>query len=143
MSDPSTNKPDLDENSSVLVDASAVSRENHMLTEGAEPISLWVILASAVVVLIGGGVLFGSSLFDYKNFVKEGYVRKGPPNAGDGKAAPKPAKAAYVKEGKAAYSQCAGCHQNGGEGNATYPPLAASEWVTGESLRPAMIILNG
>jgi len=142
MSEPSTSKPDLDDNTNVVTDAAAANRENHMLTEGAEPISLWVILAGALVVLLAGGVI-GGSLFDYDNFVKSGYVRDRAPGAADVASLPKSAIDAYNKVGKKSYTACAGCHQPGGEGNNDYPPLANSEWVTGPSLRPALIILNG
>lgn len=144
MSDPSTQKPDLDDNTNVITDAAAANRENHMLTEGAEPISLWVILGSAIVVLLGGGVLFGGGLFDYKNFVKQGYVRAEDPNKPPAAPTPKPALEAYIKAGeKLAKASCLTCHGPAGEGMGDTPPLAKSEWVTGPSLRPALIILNG
>lgn len=142
MSEPSTSKPDLDEDTNVTIDAAAAERENDMFTEGAEPMSLWVILSGAFVFLIAGGVIAGS-LFDYDNYVKPDYVRATAPGAASASALPKPAIEAYLKIGKKAYTACAGCHQPGGEGNAAYPPLANSEWVTGPSLRPALIILNG
>lgn len=143
MSDNHSQTPDLDESKSVLTDAAAATRENHMLTEGTEPISLWVILGSAIVVLIGGGVLFGGSLFDYKNFFKSGYVRQEAPNDGKQKALPKPAIVAYSKIGEKKSVSCKGCHGNNGEGSSAIPPLAGSEWVNGPNMRPAMIILNG
>ena len=143
MSDNHSQTPDLDESKSVLTDAAAVTRENHMRTEGAEPISLWVILGSALVVLIGGGVLFGGNLFDYKNFVQSGYVRQEAPGKEDEKLIPKPAIIAYNKIGAKKSVSCKGCHGNNGEGSSAIPPLAESEWVSGPSMRPAMIILNG
>ncbi|MDG0994459.1 MAG: c-type cytochrome [Akkermansiaceae bacterium] len=143
MSNSVSNKPDLDDSTNVNMDAAAAKRENHMFTEGAEPLSLWVILGSALVVLIAGGVLFGGNVFDYKNFVKKGYIRKAAPNAGGGGAKPKLAIVAYKAIGKKVYDSCSTCHQPGGEGNTAFPPLADSEWVTGPSLRPAMIILQG
>ena len=142
MSEPSTSKPDLDEDTNVSTNAAAVERENDMFTEGAEPMSLWVILSGALVFMIAGGVIAGS-LFDYNNFVKPDYVRAAAPGGVSAASLPKPALDAYLKIGKKAYTACAGCHQPGGEGNAAYPPLANSEWVTGSSLRPALIILNG
>ncbi|MBT8043325.1 MAG: cytochrome c, partial [Verrucomicrobiae bacterium] len=142
MSEPSTNKPDLDDNTNVITDAAAAKRENHMFTQGAEPLSLWVILGGALIVLIAGGVI-GNTLFDYDSFVKSNYTRDKAPGAADVSALPKPALDAYMKVGKKGYTACAGCHQPGGEGNNDYPPLANSEWVTGPSLRPALIILNG
>lgn len=142
MSDPSTSKPDLDDDTNVSIDAAAVKRENEMFTQGSEPISLWVILGGALILLIAGGVIAGS-IFDYNNYVKPGYVRATAPGAASTATLPKSALDAYLKIGKKAYTACAGCHQPGGEGNAAYPPLANSEWVTGPSLRPALIILNG
>lgn len=143
MSEPSTNKPDLDDSSSVLTDAAAAGRENQMTTEGAEPISVWVILGGALIVLLGGGVLFSSGLFNYDSVVKKGYVREEAPSDEGGKVASKPAIDAYNKIGKGIYASCSGCHQSGGEGNASYPPLSGSKWVTENSLGTAMIILNG
>ena len=143
MSDSIPNKPDLDDDTNVNVDAAAAARENHMFTEGAEPLSLWVILGSAIVVLISGGVLFGGHVFDYKNFVKKGYERELAPDSGGGGLKPKPAIDAYMKVGSKVYDSCSTCHQPGGEGNMQFPPLAGSEWVTGPSMRPAMVILQG
>ena len=146
MSAPShsnTSKPDLDDNTNVITDASAANRENHMLTEGAEPISLWVILGGALIVLIAGGVV-GNSFFDYSSFVKSGYVRADVPGDGPQGNIPTPAIDAYMKVGgKLAKASCLACHGPSGEGMGEIPPLAGSEWVSGPSLRPAMIILNG
>ena len=143
MPDTIPNKPDLDDDTNVNADAAAAARENHMFTEGAEPLSLWVILGGAIVVLISGGVLFGGNVFDYKNFVKKGYERDLAPDAAGGGVQPKPAIDAYKKIGAKVYNSCSTCHQPGGEGNTAFPPLAGSEWVTGPSMRPAMIILQG
>jgi mono/diheme cytochrome c family protein len=143
MSDPSTSQPDLDDNTNVLTDATAANRENHMFTEGAEPISLWVILGGALIVLVAGGVI-GDSFFDYKNHVRKDYVRSVAPGGADVSSQPKPALEAYMKVGgKLAKASCLTCHGSNGEGVGETPPLDGSEWVTGPSLRPAMIILNG
>ncbi|NWK55220.1 cytochrome c [Verrucomicrobiaceae bacterium N1E253] len=144
MSQQPTSQPDLDDRSSVLTDAAAAQRENHMFTEGAEPLSIWFILGSAIVVLIGGGVLFGGgNLFNYTKTVKPGYERAAAEGEENSGPKPKPAMVAYNKVGGKIYSSCAGCHGNDGIGTDAYPPLANSEWVNGPSLRPAMIILNG
>lgn len=143
MSETSSSKPDLDDSTNVMADAAAANRENHMTTEGAEPISLWVILGSAIIVLIGGGVLFGGGIFEYDAFVKQGYVREKPADDGNKAAASKPAIDAYMKVGSKLYGSCAGCHQPDGAGNSAYPPLSNSEWVNENSLGTAMIILNG
>jgi len=144
MSDTSNYKPDLEDGTNVSVDAasSAAQRENHMFSQGAEPISLWMIFLGAVIVLIAGNVI-GGNLFDYKHLFSDGYVRGQEPGVKAGAVKAKPALEAYMKVGKKVYESCAACHQQDGKGNDSFPPLAGSEWVNGESLRPAMIILNG
>lgn len=144
MSHSSSSQPDLDDHSSVLANASAAQRENHMFTQGAEPLSLWVILGSAIVMVVAGGVLFsGGNLFDYENQVKENYVRSAAPGEENAGPKPKPAMLAYTKIGSKFFVSCSGCHGPDGAGTDLYPPLANSEWVNGPSLRPAMIVLNG
>lgn len=144
MSDSSQKKPDLDDNTNVLVNASAVKRENSVLKDGEEPISLWVMLGSALIVLVAGGALFSSSLFNYSELTASGYTREIQPSDGSAGVLPKPAHEAYNKiGGKLAKASCLACHGSNGEGAGAVPPLAASEWVTGPSMRTAMIILNG
>ena len=50
-----------------------------------------------------------------------------------------------LPDGKQVYSTtCAACHQVSGEGTAgVFPPLAGSEWVTGDEAKVARIILHG
>lgn len=46
--------------------------------------------------------------------------------------------------GKRLYATCAACHQANGQGVAgVYPPLAASEWVTGSEERLIRVLLHG
>ena len=46
--------------------------------------------------------------------------------------------------GKRLYTTCAACHQANGQGlPGTYPPLAASEWVTGKEDRLIRVLLHG
>jgi mono/diheme cytochrome c family protein len=63
------------------------------------------------------------------------------------KPAAKTAAAAQEKlpDGKQVYAtSCAACHQSTGEGVAgVFPPLAGSEWVTGDEAKLARIILHG
>lgn len=144
MSNQPSTQPDLDDQSSVLSDASAANRENHMLTQAAEPISLWVILGSAIVILIAGGVMLnGANLFNYDHLVVEGYVRAPSPDGAQSGPKPKPAIDAYKKVGSKFFVACSACHGPDGAGTDLIPPLANSEWVNGPSLRPAMIVLNG
>ncbi len=54
-----------------------------------------------------------------------------------------PAAAAGL-DGKAEYLVCQTCHQENGEGLPNlYPPLAGSEWLTGEPEVPIAIVLHG
>jgi len=52
---------------------------------------------------------------------------------------------AQAADGKTVYATtCAACHQATGLGvEGTYPPLAGSEWVTGDEAKLVRIILNG
>ena len=61
------------------------------------------------------------------------------------KPAAKTAAAAGLPDGKQVYATtCAACHQASGEGVAgVFPPLAGSEWVTGDEGKLARIILHG
>ena len=66
-------RPDLEdstnvvkEHSNLLETSAAQAREKRIAETGMEPISLWVFLASAIVLLVGGGVLgAGGKLFSY------------------------------------------------------------------------------
>lgn len=49
-----------------------------------------------------------------------------------------------LAKGKQAYQTCVACHQANGQGVAgVYPPLAASEWVTGNEERLIRVLLHG
>lgn len=152
MSDP-IQKPDLDDSinvtethSRIARQVAAAARENKLGENGTQPVSLWLFLALAVVLIIAGGVLGnGGSLFAYGTTFREGYVRKPAPGAADSGPQPKTAIAAYSAKGAKIYSaKCGGCHGSGGQGDgANYPSLAGSAWVKGETERFAMIVLNG
>ena len=150
MIDPS--KPDLEESVNVtethdrvVRGAAAADREKNLKENGAEPISLAVMLLCAVPLLSAGWTLGNAgTLFSYKDTVKDGYVRMIPADDDAAGPPPKEALAAYMAKGQKIYGKCIGCHgpDGKGDGNA-YPSLAASEWVTGETERLAMVILNG
>jgi len=152
MSAPNKN-PDLDEtinvteaHARVVREAAACAREKRIVENGIEPISLWAFAACGIVLLIAGGVLGGAGkLFAYDATFKEGYVRSTPPGAEDTGPKPRPVLAALNSRGAKIYSsKCGGCHGPDAKGNgSTYPTLAGSSWVIGETELFAMIILNG
>lgn len=144
--------PDLEDRTNVaeshgavLKDMSAANREKRLREDGTEPVSLWIILGSAFVLLVAGGVLgAGGGLFNYHELRVDGYVREAAPGGGDSVPLTAPAMTAFSKNGAKIYSKCIGCHQSSGMGDgANYPPLGGSEWVEGDTEAIAMIILNG
>jgi mono/diheme cytochrome c family protein len=47
-------------------------------------------------------------------------------------------------DGQALYGRCAACHQPNGAGlPGAFPPLSASEWVTGDPTIPIKVVLHG
>lgn len=153
MADHSSSKkrPDLDENmnvadahASLKDEGAAVAREKRLRENGLEPIALWLILVSGLVVLIGGSVLGkGGGFLNYGELYKDGYVRKPSPAGEEAVLEPVPMLVAFKKEGAKHYSKCAGCHQPNGQGGNGIPPLAGSEWVTGNTETLSQIIIHG
>ena len=152
MSQPS-NKPDLEDSINVteahgrvVREAAAAAREKRIADNGIAPVSLWAFVACGAVLLIAGGILgSGGRLFAYGTTFREGYVRNPAPGVAEAGAVPKEALVAYASKGAKIYSaKCNGCHGADGKGNgSTFPSLAGSTWVKGETERFAMIILNG
>ncbi len=145
-------RPDLDEgtnvvraHAAVLADNTAVVRERRVREDGLEPVSLWVIVSSAFVLLVAGAVLnAGGGLFSYGEYKVDGYMQAAAPGGGDEGPYTAPMIDALSKNGAKIYAKCAGCHGPDGMGDgAQFPPLGGSEWVTGETQRLAMIIMNG
>lgn len=151
---PDPQRPDLEESTNVtathaqvILDGSAAAREKRLRENGLEPISLTVLIACALVLLVGGAVLGrgGNSLLSYSETLRPGYQREPSPEAGASAAPPIAALQAYIRKGNKLYSvKCAGCHGVDGRGDgANIPPLAGSEWVMDHSEQTAMVILNG
>ena len=150
---PSDNRPDLDDSINVAEahaaigsEEAAASREKRLRENGMEPVSLWMILVSGLVILVGGAVLgAGGGLFNYDELTKTGYVRERQPEYGDVELLPVAYQDWLIANGKGKFNVCAGCHGASGDGNGgNVPPLAGSEWVTGDNTEAlAMIILNG
>lgn len=130
----------------VVREAAACARENRIVDNGIAPVSLWAFVACGVVLLIAGGILGqGGKLFAYGATFREGYVRMPAAGVEDAGPQPKTALVAYSAKGAKIYSaKCSGCHGSDARGNgSTYPSLAGSAWVNGETERFAMVILNG
>jgi len=150
---PQNHKPDLEDSINVteahgrvVREAAACAREKRIASNGSEPISLGVLAVCGVVAIVAGGILGGGgNLFAYGTTFREGYVRSAPPGAEDSGPQPKEALAAYMTRGAKIYSvKCNGCHGPDAKGNgSSYPSLVGSPWVTDETDRFAMIIING
>jgi mono/diheme cytochrome c family protein len=150
---PSNQKPDLEDSINVteahgrvVREAAACAREKRIADNGIAPISLWAFVLCGVVLLIAGGILgTGGRLFAYGTTFRDGYVRTPAAGGADVGVVPREALAAYAAKGAKIYSaKCNGCHGPDGRGSgASFPALAGSSWVTGETERLAMIILNG
>ena len=146
-------KPDLDDSINVteahgrvVREAAACARENRIVDNGIAPVSLWAFVACGIVLIVAGGILgTGGSLFAYDATFRPGYVRTPAGGAEDTGPVPKEALAAYMAKGAKIYSaKCNGCHGADAKGNgSTFPSLVGSKWATSETERFAMIILNG
>ena len=124
----------------------AIQREKREPRVGAEPLSIWLIAVYGLAVFFGGAYLGRYS----GNFSGEALD----PYGGEPRVAKKgggPQGAEQVAEltprdrGKKIFAaNCQTCHQANGLGVAgQYPPLAGSEFTTGGSRRPGMIVLKG
>lgn len=151
MADQSSNdlRPDLDDSINVAEahaslndEGAAVSREKSLRENGMEPVSLWMMFACGLVLLVGGSVLGKSGLFNYDLFPEE-YTRAENPNGPAEVLPPIDYGSLAVREGAKVYGKCVGCHGGDGAGSALIPPLAGSEWVTGDTEVLSQIILNG
>src|ERR1700736_2953291 len=113
---------------------------------GLEPLSIWLIVVYGLAVFFGGAYLGRYS----GNFSGDGLdPMGGPPPAKKSAAGPgggeQQAELSPRDRGKKIFAaNCQTCHQANGLGvPGQYPPLAGSEFTTGGSRRPAMIVLKG
>ncbi len=143
-------KPDLEESVNVAEQhaavknaSSAAAREQQLRENGLEPVSIWIFIAVSLVAIVAGSVLFSSNnLFGYDKFVKSGYVQDD--EVSSEVLVPKgDVESVYMVKGAGIYKQCMGCHQPDGKGNASYPPLAGSEYVIDSPVSVLMAVING
>ncbi|MEO8280946.1 MAG: cytochrome c [Ideonella sp.] len=112
-------------------------RENPEPEEGANPMPWFVILLTAVLFAFGVVYIARSSLSNVPSWGDSRTVAdlQGPAAAAPGAAV----------DGTAVFAaRCAACHQATGQGlPGVFPPLVASEWVTGKEHTLAAIVLHG
>jgi mono/diheme cytochrome c family protein len=137
---------DYGEQSDVQQVHAAVQREKREPRVGAEPLSIWLIAIYGLAIFFGGAYLGRYS----GNFTSGGLDPMGSPPAPKKAAAGGPAGGEQAElsphdRGKKIFAaNCQTCHQANGLGvPGQYPPLAGSEFTTGGSRRPAMIVLKG
>src|SRR5205823_3237644 len=123
----------------------AIQREKREPRVGLEPLSIWLIAVYGLAVFFGGAYLGRYS----GNFSGDGLDPLGGPPPTKKGAGPQgeqqQAELTPHDRGKKIFAaNCQTCHQANGLGvPGQYPPLAGSEFTTGGSHRPAMIVLKG
>jgi len=137
---------DYGETSDVQEVHAAIQREKREPRVGLEPLSIWLIAVYALAIFTGGAYLGRYS----GNFSGDGLdPLGGPPPAkkgalGPGGGGPVQELTPHDRGKKIFAANCQTCHQANGLGvPGQYPPLAGSEFTTGGSKRPAMIVLKG
>lgn len=137
---------DYGETSDVQEVHAAIQREKREPRVGLEPLSIWLIAVYGLAIFLGGAYLGRYS----GSFSGDSLDPLGgpPPSLKKGGAAQGPVQQAELsprERGKKVFSaNCQTCHQANGLGMpGQYPPLAGSEFTTGGSRRPAMIVLKG
>src|SRR5437016_1386189 len=124
----------------------AIQREKREPRVGLEPLSIWLIAVYGLAIFFGGAYLgrfsgtFSGDSLDPVLIPSAKKAAAGGPGGGQQAAELSPAE-----RGKKIFlANCATCHQANGLGvPGQYPPLAGSEFTTGGSHRPAMIVLKG
>src|SRR5262249_9962904 len=123
----------------------AIQREKREPRVGLEPLSIWLIAVYGLAIFAGGAYLgrysgnfSGDSLDPMQGLPT---VKKTGGPAGQEQQV----ELSPRDRGKKVFAaNCQTCHQANGQGiPGQYPPLAGSEFTTGGSKRPAMIVLKG
>ncbi len=137
---------DYGETSDVQEVHAAIQREKREPRVGLEPLSIWLIAVYGLAIFAGGAYLGRYS----GNFSGDGLdPLGGPPPAkkgavGPGGGGPVQELTPHDRGKKIFAANCQTCHQANGLGvPGQYPPLAGSEFTTGGSKQPAMIVLKG
>jgi mono/diheme cytochrome c family protein len=123
----------------------AIQREKREPRVGLEPLSIWLIAVYGLAIFCAGAYLGRYS----GNFSGDGLDPLGGPPPTKKGAGPQgeqqQAELTPHDRGKKIFAaNCQTCHQANGLGvPGQYPPLAGSEFTTGGSRRPGMIVLKG
>ena len=123
----------------------AIQREKREPRVGLEPLSIWLIVVYGLAIFCAGAYLGRYS----GNFSGDGLDPLGGPpptkKAGGAQGEQQQAELTPHDRGKKIFAaNCQTCHQANGLGvPGQYPPLAGSEFTTGGSRRPGMIVLKG
>ena len=123
----------------------AIQREKREPRVGLEPLSIWLIGLYGLAIFLGGAYLGRYSGGFSGDSLDPAMIPTAKKTAAAGGGAQQQAELSPFDRGKKVFSaNCATCHQANGQGVAgQYPPLAGSEFTTGGSRRPAMIVLKG
>src|SRR5687768_6302570 len=126
----------------------AVKREHGDPRANVTPIPMWLTALCGIAMVWAGayiGVFHGGFRGDVFDENRSNPAMLFPPTK-KATAGGEAVQMSLADLGKGVYNgNCQSCHQNAGQGNAAmnYPPLAASEWVTGSEKRLVAIILKG
>jgi mono/diheme cytochrome c family protein len=124
----------------------AIQREKREPRVGLEPLSIWLIAVYGLAVFFGGAYLGRySGNFSGDGLDPLGGAPRTANKAGGPQSEQQQAELTPRDRGKKIFAaNCQTCHQANGLGvPGQYPPLAGSEFTTGGSRRPAMIVLKG
>jgi mono/diheme cytochrome c family protein len=123
----------------------AIQREKREPRVGLEPLSIWLIAVYGLAIFAGGAYLgrySGNFSGDSLDIAYIPLKKAGPGGPAGGE---QQAELSPRDRGKKVFAaNCQTCHQANGQGiPGQYPPLAGSEFTTGGSRRPAMIVMKG
>src|SRR5437868_7648168 len=123
----------------------AIQREKREPRVGLEPLSIWLIAVYGLAIFFGGAYLGRFSGTFSGDSLDPALIPSAKKAAGGPGGGQQAAELSPAERGKKIFlANCATCHQPNGLGvPGQYPPLAGSEFTTGGSRRPAMIVLKG
>jgi mono/diheme cytochrome c family protein len=123
---------------------SSVKREKADLPAGTEPAPVWIMFLGIIAAVIAGTQLIpGAQAFSLDSRGTTMALQDPRPKIEGAGADLDPFQFA-MKKGANTYALCGGCHMSNGAGvPGQYPPLAASEWITGGTERSIRVVLHG